>query len=362
MTGYQEILTDPSYRGQIVTMTYPEIGNTGVNPVDEESHVPHLRAFVVAELSPVVSNWRAAESLDSYLQRHELPGLRGIDTRALTKHLRERGALRGCLTTEGLSAGEAVERAQTSAPMEGADFVREVTPAEPATWDQDGKASRRWVLEQSSLNSDFLRDEKGNRFQPLPEAQGHVVALDFGAKHNILRLLRQQGFTVKTLPAAASAEDILAEKPDGVFLSNGPGDPATLDYAHRTVRALVGQLPIYGICLGHQIIACALGAKTFKLKFGHRGANHPVQDVDSKVIAITSQNHGFAVDPASLPSELEVTHWNLNDRTVAGLRHKKFPVVSVQYHPEASPGPHDAEPFFVQFQEAVRQHAADSRP
>jgi carbamoyl-phosphate synthase small subunit len=317
----------------------------------------------------VVSNWRAAESLDSYLSRHGVPGLRGIDTRALTKHLRESGALRGCLSTEGLTAADAVVKAREAAPMEGSDFVREVTPAEAACWDDAGEKSRRWVLdrsdpmdlgassESSDPSEEWSRDATGNRFQVLPEARGHVVALDFGAKHNILRLLRQQGFTVRTLPATVSAEEVLAENPDGVFLSNGPGDPATLDYAHRTVRGLIGRVPIFGICLGHQIIACALGAKTFKLKFGHRGANHPVQDVDSRAIAITSQNHGFAVDPESLPPELEVTHWNLNDHTVAGLRHKEFPVASVQYHPEASPGPHDAESFFAQFQEAVRLHA-----
>lgn len=360
MTGYQEILTDPSYRGQIVAMTYPEIGNVGVNDVDEESLHPHLRGFVVAELSPLASNWRASSTLAEYLLKHGIPGLRGIDTRALTKHLRTRGALRGCLSSEGISPDEAIAIARASSPMEGADFVREVTPAASAKWDEEQTTSGKWVLPTTnpSLPAPGRTDEAGNQFAALPEPKKHVVVLDFGSKHNILRILRQNGMRVTCVPATSTAEEILALGPDGVLLSNGPGDPAALEYAHNTVRALLGRLPIFGICLGHQIIALALGGKTFKLKFGHRGANHPVQELDSRAIAITSQNHGFAVDADSLPAEVEVTHLNLNDRTVAGLRHKTLPIRSVQYHPEASPGPRDTEDFFLSFAKIVEQTAA----
>jgi len=357
MTGYQEILTDPSYRGQIVAMTYPEIGNVGVNTVDEESEHAHLRGFVVAELSPVVSNWRSTASLDEYLRSRGIPGLQGIDTRALTKHLRVRGALRGCLTCEGLPEKEAVARARASEKMEGMDFVREVSPEQAGSWDPREEKSGRWFLPSNnpSVQPAGHTDAEGNHFSALPSPRGHVVVLDFGAKHNILRLLRQHGFRVTCLPATSPPEEILAARPDGILLSNGPGDPAALDYAHRTVRALVGRLPVFGICLGHQIIALALGGKTFKLKFGHRGANHPVQELANRTIAITSQNHGFAVEADSLPPEVEVTHLNLNDRTVAGLRHTVHPVCSVQYHPEASPGPKDSENFFAHFAKCVEE-------
>jgi carbamoyl-phosphate synthase small subunit len=360
MTGYQEILTDPSYRGQIVAMTYPEIGNVGVNDVDVESSQPHLRGFVLAELSPVVSSWRATSSLEEYLTKNGIPGLRGIDTRALTKHLRVCGALRGCLSSVGIAEEEAVGLARASASMEGMDFVKEVTPVEGSAWDESEVQSGRWVLPTTnpSAISPSHSDDSGNQFAPLPPQKGHVVVLDFGSKHNILRLLRQNGFRVTCLPATTSAEDIFAIDPDGVLLSNGPGDPAALDYAHHTVRELLGKLPVFGICLGHQIIALALGGKTFKLKFGHRGANHPVQDLQSRVIAITSQNHGFAVEAGSLPPDVEVTHLNLNDHTVAGLRHKTFPVCSVQYHPEASPGPKDTEGFFTSFAKMVEESAS----
>jgi carbamoyl-phosphate synthase small subunit len=360
MTGYQEILTDPSYRGQIVAMTYPEIGNVGVNAVDEESSNPHLRGFVIAELSPVVSNWRATSSLPDYLASHGIPGLRSIDTRALTKHLRERGALRGCLSSEGITAEEAIALARSSDGMEGMDFVREVTTHASCRWDELDTQSNKWVLPTTnpSVPAPSRKDGEGNHFSALPAAKGHVVVLDFGSKHNILRLLRQNGFEVTCLPATASAEEILSLKPQGVLLSNGPGDPAALEYAHQTVRDLIGKLPVFGICLGHQIIALALGGKTFKLKFGHRGANHPVQDLGNRAIAITSQNHGFAVEADSLPPDVEVTHLNLNDRTVAGLRHKTLPVCSVQYHPEASPGPKDTEDFFVSVAKIFEKSAA----
>lgn len=355
MTGYQEILTDPSYRGQIVTMTYPEIGNTGINFVDEESALPQVRGFVVANLSPVVSSWRAQSSLETYLSERGIPGIQGVDTRALTKHLRERGAMQGCLSVNDLSPEEAVKRARASTPMEGSDFVREVTPEEASHWDPDGRESRAWKVASSGDAPVCEADALGNQFAPIPPARRRLAVLDFGMKKNIARLLRQHGFEVEALPATTSAEAILARNPDGLFLSNGPGDPATLSYAHETVRQLIGRLPIFGICLGHQIIALALGGKTFKLKFGHRGANQPVQNHDSHVVSITSQNHGFAVDPDSLPPEVEITHTNLNDNTVAGLRHRQYPVFSVQYHPEASPGPHDAEDFFAQFAKIVEE-------
>ncbi|MCX7712444.1 MAG: glutamine-hydrolyzing carbamoyl-phosphate synthase small subunit [Chthoniobacterales bacterium] len=355
MTGYQEILTDPSYRGQIVTMTYPEIGNYGVNSIDEECDCPQVRGFVIAELSPIVSSWRATESLDSYLRRHSIPGIRGVDTRALTKHLRKSGAMRGCITSDFLDKKMAIQIAQECPPMEGADFVRDVTPACATDWDFDSLASRKWLQKKYFFDKEVQFDEVGNCFEPLSPVLFFVVVLDFGVKRNILRLLRQNGCKVRRVPSTTSAEEILSLNPDGVLLSNGPGDPAALTYAHKTIRELVGKVPIFGICLGHQLLALALGGRTFKLKFGHRGANHPILDTTTKKIAITSQNHGFAVDPNSLPPELEITHWNLNDHTVAGLQHRKFAAFSVQYHPEASPGPHDSEDLFRRFIESVRQ-------
>ncbi|MDX2081433.1 MAG: glutamine-hydrolyzing carbamoyl-phosphate synthase small subunit [Terrimicrobiaceae bacterium] len=349
MTGYQEILTDPSYRGQIVAMTYPEIGNYGVNTLDVESDTPHVRGFVIEELSPVISSWRSEGGLSEYLARHGIPGIQGIDTRALTRHLRTRGAMRACLSTVVTDADEAV-RVAREVPYEGVDFVREVTPPAPYAWDPEAKLSRDWILPGSG---EAETDTMGNAFRPLPPPALRLVALDFGMKKNILRSLRQQGFDVKVVPATTPAADILAMDPDGIFLSNGPGDPQALDYAHQTVRDLLGRKPLFGICLGHQVLAIALGGRTFKLKFGHRGANQPVKDLRTGKIAITSQNHGYAVDPDSLPSHVEVTHINLNDGTVAGLRHRDCAASSVQYHPEASPGPHDAAPFFSEFAKEV---------
>ena len=351
MTGYQEILTDPSYRGQIVAMTYPEIGNYGINDLDVESDLPQIRGFVIEELSPVVSNWRSDASLDTYLKKHGIPGIQGVDTRALTRHLRTRGAMRACLTTEITDPAKAVETAK-SASYEGVDFVKEVTSKERHAWDSQGRMSREWVL-RCGADDSREADEKGNLFEELPPARHSLAALDFGIKKNILRCLWRQGFEVTVLPATASADEILALGTDGVFLSNGPGDPEALDYASETARQLIGKKPLFGICLGHQILARALGGKTFKLKFGHRGANQPVKDLRSGKIAITSQNHGYAVDPASLPADVEVTHINLNDGTVAGLRHRRHSAFSVQYHPEASPGPHDADYFFAEFAKEV---------
>ena len=358
MTGYQEILTDPSYRGQIVAMTCPEIGNYGVNGLDVESDLPQVRGFVIEELSPVVSNWRSDSSLDAYLKKHGIPGIQGVDTRALTRHLRTRGAMRACLTTEIADPAKAVETAK-AASYAGVDFVKEVTSKDRHAWDSESRLSREWVLRRGADDSREA-DEKGNLFEKLPPAAHTLAAVDFGMKKNILRSLRRQGFEVTVVPATTPADEILALGTDGVFLSNGPGDPEALDYASETARQLVGKKPLFGICLGHQILARALGGKTFKLKFGHRGANQPVKDLRTGKIAITSQNHGYAVDPASLPADVEVTHVNLNDGTVAGLRHKKHAAFSVQYHPEASPGPHDADYFFAEFAKEVAASKARS--
>ena len=351
MTGYQEILTDPSYRGQIVAMTYPEIGNCGINELDVESHSPHVRGFVIEELSPVPSNWRSKGTLGDYLSKHNIPGIQGIDTRALTRHLRTRGAMRACLTTEIHDDAEAVRRAG-EVSYAGVDFVREVTPGSSYPWDPAQSESREWIVRTAASEAAAI-GESSDVFADLPPVLHKLVAMDFGMKKNILRSLRRNGFDVTVVPATTPAEAILSAGADGVFLSNGPGDPEALTYAHETVRALIGKKPIFGICLGHQVLALALGGRTFKLKFGHRGANQPVKDLRSGKIAITSQNHGYAVDPDSLPADVEVTHVNLNDGTVAGLKHKSRRAFSVQYHPEASPGPHDAEDFFQEFAKEV---------
>lgn len=337
MTGYQEVLTDPSYRGQIVAMTYPLIGNYGTNHADAESAQPHVHGFVIEELSETVSNWRAEESLGDYLQRWKIPGVQGIDTRALTRHLRTRGAMKACLTTELASADEASRRAMEGAGVIGMDYVREVTTPDTYVWDPNDQESRLWSL------------LSGDQAPQLPRIRHRIVAIDYGMKRNILRSLRQRGFGVTVVPATITTKDILALDPDGVFLSNGPGDPEALPYAHETVRGLMGAKPIFGICLGHQVLGYAFGGSTFKMKFGHRGGNQPVKDLSSGKVAITSQNHGFAVNAASLPPEVEVTHVNLNDGTVEGMRHRELPIFSVQYHPEAAPGPHDAAYFFEHF-------------
>lgn len=347
MTGYQEILTDPSYRGQIVTMTYPLIGNYGICEEDNESAAPQVRGFAIGELARLHSNWRSNEDLGSWMVRHNIPGIEGIDTRKLTKLLRSKGAQRACLTTE-LSAEDAIKAAQNAAPMSGSDFVTEVSTADTYHWEGE---SRDWKLPNKTAGDLTTYDK-------LPPVQYKIVAYDFGIKRNILRCLRRDGFDVTVVNAYTPAEEVLAMQPDGIFLSNGPGDPAALPRIHAEITKLLGKLPIFGICLGHQLLGHAFGGKTFKLKFGHRGGNQPVKDLRSGKVAITSQNHGFAVDPDSLPADVEVTHVNLNDGTVEGVRHTKMPVFCVQYHPEAAPGPKDADYFFGEFIDLIKDFQA----
>ncbi|MCG3146715.1 MAG: Carbamoyl-phosphate synthase small chain [Verrucomicrobiae bacterium] len=350
MTGYQEILTDPSYKGQIVAMTYPQIGNYGINPADVESWRPHVTGFVVRELSTAPSNWRSEITLPEYLNKNGIPAIQGVDTRALTKILRVKGAMKSCLSTEDLSDKEAVQRARDWKGIVGVDYVKEVTHREAFAWDPDDQQSGNWKIARDAAGEMQYRDE-------LPPADIPIVAFDFGMKYNILRRLRQHGFRVQVVPATATANDVMKYKPRGVFLSNGPGDPEALDYAHKSVRELIGHVPMFGICLGNQILGFAYGGKTFKLMFGHRGANQPVKDICTGKVVITSQNHGFAVEPKTLNnSEVEVSQINLNDQTVEGMRHKKHPIFSVQYHPEASPGPHDAGYLFNDFRQLILKH------
>ncbi|MCA9124876.1 MAG: glutamine-hydrolyzing carbamoyl-phosphate synthase small subunit [Planctomycetaceae bacterium] len=338
MTGYQEILTDPSYRGQIVTMTYPEIGNYGVNAEDVESIKPHLAGFIVRENSRIASNFRCDGKLNEYLAKHGIVGIAGIDTRALVRRIRIQGAMKGVLSTTDLDDASLVSKAKASPGLVGRDLVREVLPDQPRDWSE---GLSKWSRISDAMSADSYADEH------------HVVALDFGMKWNIARYLQESGCRVTILPGTASAEEVLALSPDGIFLSNGPGDPEPLDYAINTIKNLLGKRPMFGICLGHQLFALASGAKTFKLKFGHRGANQPVQNLDSTRVEITAQNHGFAVEEETLPDHLEITHRNLNDNTIAGLRHREVPAFSVQYHPEASSGPHDSQYLFNQFRELM---------
>jgi carbamoyl-phosphate synthase small subunit len=337
MTGYQEVLTDPSYAGQIVTMTAPQIGNYGVAETDHESEGPQVAGFVMRDPSPVSSNWRAQGTLKDYLARHNIVAIGDIDTRALTRKLRSAGVMRGIIATGTHDPADLVERARGIVHMEGSDLVKDVTCAAP----YDFKSSLAETVTDASFGVAPLRRAK----RPL-----RVAAYDFGIKRNILRRLAAHGCEVRVFPASTPASDLLAWKPDGIFLSNGPGDPAAVTYAINNIKEIAGtNIPTFGICLGHQLMGLALGAKTYKLKFGHRGGNHPVKQLDSGAVEITSQNHGFAVDPDSLPSNVKVTHLNLYDGTVEGLRHTDKPIFSVQYHPEASPGPHDADYLFQEF-------------
>ena len=350
MTGYQEILTDPSYKGQIVTMTYPQIGNYGVNTQDVESWRAHCSGFVIRELSPIVSNWRADRSLAEYLLEYGIPGIEGIDTRALVKHLRLSGAMPGCLSTEGLEPDEAIRRARAWGSMEGRDYVSEVTHAEAFEWDPQDRDSGAFLLTKET-QARAPRDLR----KPLPPADLPIVAYDFGLKYNILRRLRQQGFQTLVVPAHTPASEVLKRKPAGIFLSNGPGDPAAIGGIVREIKTLLDSgIPMFGICLGHQLLGQAFGGHTFKLKFGHRGGNQPVKDLETGRVEITSQNHGFAVEASSLPPDVVVNRINLNDQTVEGLRHRTKPVFCVQYHPEAAPGPHDSTPLFAEFRELVK--------
>jgi carbamoyl-phosphate synthase small subunit len=341
MTGYQEILTDPSYRGQIVCMTYPEIGNYGVNSEDVESGKPHLAGFVVRELSRIASNFRSEGTLDGYLTRYGILGVSGIDTRSLVRRLRTAGAMKGIVSTRDLDNASLVAKAKASPGLVGRDLVREVIPAKTREWTEDLSP---WSV---------LPNPTGPKSAHGIASGKHVIALDYGMKWNIGRHLHDLGCRVSVLPGTASAQDVLALKPDGVFLSNGPGDPEPLDYAIKTIRGVMEKTPVFGICLGHQLLALACGAKTYKLKFGHRGANQPVLKIDSSRVEITSQNHGFAVDEESLPSSLEITHRNLNDNTIEGLRHRELRAFCVQYHPESSAGPHDSHYLFRQFAESM---------
>lgn len=327
MTGYQEVLTDPSYKGQIVTMTYPLIGNYGLNDEDFESSCPHVEGFVVKECSPIASSWRSRIELDEFLKRYNIVGIEGIDTRALTKHIREKGAMKAVISTEDLNSRSLLKKAKDSPGLIGRDLVKNVTCEKAYTWQGEGRY--------------------------------RIVVIDCGVKYNILRSLARRGVRVEVVPARTTAEEILSLSPHGVLISNGPGDPAALPYVVDTAATLTGKVPLFGICLGHQILGQALGGKTYKLKFGHHGVNHPVKNLKTDRISITVQNHGFNVDPSTLDDRyIEPTHINLNDNTLEGIRHKRLPLFSVQFHPEASPGPHDAEYLFDEFIKLVEDFHA----
>jgi carbamoyl-phosphate synthase small subunit len=342
LTGYQEIFTDPSYAGQIVVLTNPHIGNYGTSPSDAESARPYIEGLVVREFSPVSSNWRSTEVADEYLERNGVPVIAEIDTRAVVRHLRANGCLRGVISTNVEDPAALVAKARAHKKMDGTDLASVVTTRETYEWDASEP-----------------RNESGDMLLPGNDAGAkdtlHVVAYDFGIKQNILRMLTRENCRVTVVPAKTSAADVLAMSPDGVFFSNGPGDPEPLEYAVKNVQELQGQVPMFGICLGHQIFGLALGGKTYKLKFGHHGGNHPIKNLETGKVEITAQNHNYNVDPASLPADVERTHTNLNDDTLAGLRHKTDPMFSVQYHPEASPGPHDSHYLFRDFRKMMEE-------
>jgi carbamoyl-phosphate synthase small subunit len=337
MTGYQEILTDPSYKGQIVTMTYPQIGNYGVNPEDVESGRPYVEGFIVKEYIDAPSNWRARKSLHDYLKEHGIVGIQGIDTRALTRHLRDFGAQPGIISTADLNLESVVTKAEKLPKMSGLDLAKDVTCKEPYTWDEGD-----WDIETGYAKKSSPRYK--------------VVAYDYGLKRNILRLLTQAGCDVTVVPATMPAEEVLKMNPDGVFLSNGPGDPEPVTYAIENIRKLLGKKPVFGICLGQQLLGLALGGKTYKLKFGHHGGNQPIMDLTTRKVEIAAENHGFAVDLETVKDQVVPTHMNLNDMTCEGFQHKTLPAFSVQYHPEASPGPHDSRYLFARFIEMMEKH------
>jgi len=346
LTGYQEIFTDPSYAGQIVVLTNPQIGNYGTTPSDDESSQPYIEGLVVREFSPISSNWRSTQVTDEYLEKNNVPVVADVDTRAIVRHLRANGVMRGVIATFAkdvvIDTDALVAKARAIPKMDGTDLASKVTTKQVYEW-----------------SSETARNETGDKLLPAAIDGGkqmHVVAYDFGIKQNILRMLARENCRVTVVPATTPASDVLALNPDGVFFSNGPGDPEPLEYAHKNVQELAGKTPLFGICLGHQIFGLALGGKTYKLKFGHHGANHPIKNLETGKVEITSQNHNFAVDPASLDAEkVAVTHVNLNDQTVAGLKHKELPLFSVQYHPEASPGPHDSHYLFKDFRKLMEE-------
>ena len=341
LTGYQEIATDPSYTGQIVVLTNPQIGNYGTNQADNESARPYIEGLIVREFSPISSNWRSEQVTDEYMERYRVPVLAEIDTRALVRHLRTHGVMRGVISTQETDPEKLVQKARSIRKMDGTDLARVVSTKSIYTFDKDT------ALNQSG-------DTLLTPIQDKPIL--HVVAYDFGIKHNILRMLVREGMRVTVVPAETKAEDVLAMKPDGVFLSNGPGDPEPVDYAVKAIRQIMGRVPIFGICLGHQLTGIALGGKTYKLRFGHHGGNHPVKNILTGKVEITAHNHNFAVDPDSInPSEVELTHVDLNDNTLEGLRHKTMPLFSVQYHPEAAPGPHDSNYLFRDFRKLIEE-------
>jgi len=341
LTGYQEIFTDPSYAGQIVVLTNPHIGNYGTSPSDAESARPYIEGLVVREFSPVSSNWRSTEVADEYLERSGVPVISEIDTRAVVRHLRANGCLRGVISTAVEDTAALVAKARAHKKMDGTDLASVVTTKNSYEWDASEP-----------------KNESGDKLLPVASEAGktlHVVAYDFGIKQNILRMLTRENCRVTVVPAKTSATDVLAMAPDGVFFSNGPGDPEPLEYAVANVREMQGKVPLFGICLGHQIFGLALGGKTYKLKFGHHGGNHPIKNLETGKVEITAQNHNYNVDPESLPADVERTHTNLNDDTLAGLKHKTDPMFSVQYHPEASPGPHDSHYLFKDFRKMMEE-------